>query len=787
MGRQLHRLMCRGRRLVLLGAWLAAAGAASAGLAVETKGAPGAAPTPSELLEHLPFRHIGPIGNRVPAVVGVPGEPDTYYAGAASGGVFRTSDGGVTWEPIFDDQPAASIGALAVAPSDPNVLWVGTGETFLRSNVSIGNGVYRSTDRGKTFAHVGLEKSGRIGRIVVDPRDADVAFAAALGHCYGPQQERGLYRTRDGGKSWQRVLFADEHSGAIDVALRPDNPRVVYAATWQITLSTSGRSSGGPGSGIFRSTDGGDTWERLGGAEKGPGSGLPEGPWGKIGLAVTAAKPDRIWALVETSSNRDFAPVRGKGGEGFQGVLWRSDDGGDSWALISRDNTLAQRPLYYTRAVAAPDDADEITFMSVQQSISIDGGKTVTAQNSGWDHHDLWIDPRDPDRRIAGHDGGVSITTNRGATWLKPQLPIAQLYHVNVDDRVPYWVYGNRQDGPSMMGPSNSLTSGAIPIDAWSSVGGCEVGFAVPTPGRSEIVWTGCYDGILERFDRATGRARDVSVWPIAVESWPAEDLEYRFQWNFPLAISAHDPDTVYAGSQYVHRTRDGGQSWERISPDLTSDDPDLQRRTGGLTLDDAGPTIAPVVFAIAESPRERGTIWAGTNDGRLQVTRDGGLAWSDVTAALRAALPGMPALATVSSVEPSRHRGSRAYVALDAHQENDSGTWIARTDDFGGTFVSLRADVPQSVFSYAHVLREDPAVEGLLYLGTHNALYVSFDDGARWHELRSNLPHAPVHWLAVQEHFGDLALATYGRGFWILDDLSPLRAVARGELELAT
>ena len=410
-----------------------------------------------------------------------------------------------------------------MAPSDPNVLWVGTGETFLRSNVSIGNGVYRSTDRGETFTHLGLEKSGRIGRIVVDPRDPDVAFVAALGHGYGPQQERGLYRTRDGGKTWQRVLFTDENSGAIDVAFRPDNPRVVYAATWQIALSTSGRSSGGPGSGIFRSTDGGDTWERLGGGDSEFGKGLPHGPWGKIGLAVTAAKPDRVWALVETSSNRDFAPVSGPQGDGFQGVLWRSEDGGDTWALISRDNTLAQRPLYYTRAVAAPDDADEITFMSVQQSISIDGGKTIRAQNSGWDHHDLWIDPRDPDRRIAGHDGGVSITTNRGATWLRPQLPIAQLYHVNLDDRVPYWVYGNRQDGPSMMGPSNSRVFGygqfvgAISRGLWQTVAGGESGWSTPDPVDPNIVWSsgtgaGSLGGSIDRYDARTGQYRPVEI-----------------------------------------------------------------------------------------------------------------------------------------------------------------------------------------------------------------------------------------------------------------------------------
>ncbi|HVS63616.1 MAG TPA: sialidase [Thermoanaerobaculia bacterium] len=750
-------------------------------------------------LAGLSFRHIGPIGNRVPAVVGVPGDPHVYYVGAASGGVFKTSDGGLTWRPIFDDQPAASIGALAVAPSDPNVVWVGTGETFIRSNVSIGNGVYRSTDAGRTFAHLGLDATGRIGRIAVHPNDPDTAWVAALGHGYGPQQERGVYRTRDGGATWERVLFVDEDTGGIDVVMRPGNPRILYAATWQFLMSTSGRTSGGPGSGIWRSKDSGDTWERLGPAADGdedehdasadadadggdsddgpvPKRGLPDGPWGKSGITVTAADPDRVWALIETSSNRDFEHV----GE-FAGVLWRSEDGGDSWSLISRDNTLTQRPLYYTRAVAAPDDGDEITFLAVQQSLSIDGGKSITAQNSGWDHHDLWIDPLDGDRRIVGHDGGVSISTNRGESWLEPQLPIAQMYHVAVDDEVPYFVYGNRQDGPTMRGPSRMLSGGEIPISAWSSVGGCEVGFALPTPGASHVVWSGCYDGILERHDRRTGHSRDVSVWPLAIESWPAAEVRYRFQWNAPLAISPHDPETVYTGSQLVHRTRDGGQSWQVISPDLTTADPELMQRTGGLTLDDAGPTIAPTVFAIAESPLEPGVIWAGTNDGQLHVTRDGGESWADVTAAL-SNVPGagLPPRATISSIEPSRHASGKVYVAVDRHQEGDTATYVFATDDHGASFRSLRGDLPQSVFSYAHCLREDPEVSGLLYLGIHNGLWLSIDDGASWRELRGDLPHAPVHWLTVQEHFGDLVLATYGRGFWILDDLTPVRELAR-------
>jgi photosystem II stability/assembly factor-like uncharacterized protein len=740
----------RGRWVV---GWLGCAALLLAGAAAATEAT-------DDPFAELEFRYIGPVGNRVTAVVGVPGDSRTYYVGAAAGGIFKSEDAGATWSPIFDDTPASSIGSLAVAPSDPNVVWAGTGETFIRSNISIGDGIYRSTDAGRTWQHRGLEKTGRIGRVVIDPRDPDVVFAAALGHAYGPQPERGVYRTRDGGATWERVLFVDEDTGAIDLVMDPNNPRILFAATWQVRLWTAGRVSGGPGSGLYMSRDGGDTWKKL------EGHGLPKPPWGKIGLAMSAADSNRVYALIETSSNRDFEPV-----DAFQGVLWRSDDGGDSWRMVNADNNLAQRPLYYTRAAAAPDNANEITFMAARQSISYDGGITTVEQNSGWDHHDIWIDPLDGDRRVTGHDGGVSITVNRGNTWFRPQLPIAQMYHVATDDRVPYWVYGNRQDGATAMGPSNTLTGGTISVGAWQSVGGCEVGFTVPDRTDPDLVWAGCYDGILELYDRRSGMARDVSVWPQAVESWAAEDLKYRIQWTAPLALSPHD-GSAYYGSQYVHRTRDHGHTWEIISPDLTTADPELMRRSGGLTLDDAGPTIAPVVFAIAESPLEPGVIWAGTNDGQVQVTRDGGATWTNVSANL----PALPPRGTVSNIEPSHHQEGTAYLTVDRHQEGDTATYVYRTGDYGATWRSLRGDLPESVFGYAHCVREDPQRRGLLYLGTENALWVSFDDGGTWRELGAGLPPAPVHWIEVQERFGDLVVATYGRGFWILDDVSPLR-----------
>jgi photosystem II stability/assembly factor-like uncharacterized protein len=743
------------------------AGAARAAEAPESSSSAGH----DKLFDGLEYRFIGPVGNRVPAVVGVPGDPAVYYAGAASGGIFKTTDGGAHWKPVFDDHPVSSIGSLAVALTDPNIVWAGTGETFLRANISIGDGIYKTTDAGENWERKGLEKTGRIGRVIVNPQNPDVVYAAALGSVYEPQQERGVYRTLDGGESWERILFVDENTGASDLVMDPNNPRILFAGMWEISINTWSRKSGGPGSSLWVTRDGGDTWKKL------EGDGLPKPPWGKIGLTLSADDSSRVYALIETSSNRDFAPI-----EEFQGVVWRSDDGGEKWSMVSANNDLVQRPLYYSRALVSPDDRDEIYFMSVRHHTSLDGSKTsfLTKNQPGWDHHDMWIDPENADRMIVGHDGGVSISINRTRSWLKPQLPIAQMYHVAVDQRVPYFVYGNRQDGPTTRGPSNSLYGAkGIPIGEWRPVGGCETGFAVPDPVETNIVWSGCYDGKLERHDLETSLNRDVSVWPESIESWPAKDVRYRFQWTFPLVISPHDHSRVYVGSQFVHQTTDGGDSWSLISPDLTTDDPELQQRTGGLTLDDASPTFAPTIFALAESRLEEGLIWAGTNDGQVQVTRDGGENWTNVTAKL----PGVPSLGTVSNIEPSRHAAGTAYLTVDRHQLGDSEPYVYKTTDYGSTWKAISSDLPRSVFSYAHVVREDPVRPGLLYLGTESGVWVSFDDGAHWHSLQSNLPHAPVHWLEIQDHFGDLVVATYGRGFWILDDITPLRELEPGSL----
>jgi photosystem II stability/assembly factor-like uncharacterized protein len=727
------------------------AGAAGTASAAKTAAATADAKAKDDPYAPLSYRFIGPPGNRTSAVVGVPGDPNTYYVGAASGGVWKSSDGGAHWKPVFDDQPAQSIGAIAIAPSDPNVVWVGTGEPFIRSNVSLGNGVYRSTDAGKTWTHVGLEKTGRIARVVVDPRDPDVAFVAALGTCYGPQPERGVYRTKDGGRSWERVLFVDEGTGASDLSMDATNPRILFAGMWPIDIKTWGRKSGGSGGGVYVSRDFGNTWKQV------KGHGLPEPPIGKVAVAVAPSNPERVYALMET---------------GQRGSLWRSDDGGEKWRRVNASRLLNERPHYYTRMLVMPDNANEVYFPSNGMGATWDGGETAEPIRWGGDNHDMWADPLDPRRMMIGNDGGVYISTTRGRQWAFTRLPIGQIYHVTTDDRVPYMVYGQMQDDGSMRGPSNSRSGGSrIHPALWTSTAGCETGWNTPDPVDPDIVWGGCYAGVVERFDARTGMSRSVSVWPERTMGAPAKDVKLRMNWTFPLAISPHDHDTVYVGSQYVHATSDGGVTWRTISPDLTLNDPTMMGDSGGLTIDNLSVEYAGVVFSIAESPIEKGVIWAGTNDGNVQVTRDGGEHWTNVTPNI----PGLPPKGNVNSVDPSRFDAGTCYIAVDLHQVDNRDPFLYKTTDYGKTWTSIGAGIEKSPLSYAHVVRENPHRKGMLFAGTENGLHVSFDDGRRWEPLQSKLPHAPVYWLTVQERFHDLVVGTYGRGFYILDDLSGL------------
>ena len=610
----------------------------------------------SDALSGLGYRYIGPPGNRTISVAGIPGDPLTYYVGAASGGIWKTTDAGTHWEPIFDDQPVSSIGALAIAPSDPDIVWAGTGETFLRSHISLGWGAFKSTDGGETWNRAGLENTARIGRVVIHPENPDIVLMAALGHAQGPQEDRGIYRTTNGGESWEQVLFVDESTGGVDIVMSPEDPDLLFAAMWQVEMKTWGRVSGGPGSGIFVSRDGGESWTRM------EGNGLPTRPFGKVGLAMTPGNPTRIYALIETGRGQLW-----NGETTDEGALWRSDDLGESWEMVNSDGyRLLTRPAYYTRMAVAPDNADEAYFLTIFFSSTTDGGLTLDQRPSeaspGFDNHDIWIDPTNGDRMIVANDEGVGISLTRGRSWNRIKLPIAQIYRVTTDNQIPYTVCGNMQDGPSTCGPSNSKFSGgaitggaSIPRGLWYSVGGGESGTATPDPVNPDIVWStasgrGSAGGIVVRHNRRTGETRDVEVWPVATFGHAAADLRFRFIWDFPITISPHDHNKVYVGSQYVHVTTDGGANWKLISPDLTLNDKSKQLHSGGITPDNLGVEYGNTIYSIAESGLEPDLIWVGTNDGTVQVTRDGGENWTNVTENI----PGMIPWGTVNNIEPS-------------------------------------------------------------------------------------------------------------------------------------
>jgi len=705
--------------------------------------------------KNLKFRFIGPDGNRAIAVSGVSSDHNTYYIGAASGGLFRTKNNGISWQSIFDDQDVSSVSALAVSQENPNIVWAGTGETFvIRPAHAIGDGIYKSTDGGDTWSNMGLKKTARIARVVIHPENDNIVYAAALGHTYGPQKERGIYRTNNGGKSWEQVLFVDENTGGIDIAIDLNNPDFLLASMWEIHINTWGLNSGGESGGVFISRDGGDSWERQ---DK---NGLPGGkgkPVGKVAIAISQSNPNTMYALCE---------------EAHPG-LYRTDNGGKSWQLITRNHTLAERAPYYMRMAVDPDNPEKIYVLNVQFSISEDGGKTIkSGYRAGGDNHDIWIDPENGNRIMVAHDGCASIT-NDGKTFKRVVLPIAQMYHAHVDDQIPYNVYGNRQDGYSYRGPSNSRERG-ISLGHWRSFGGCESGFGIPDPNDNNIIWSGCYDGGLEVYDVRTGHARNVRVWPEASYGWEPKDLKYRWHWTFPIHISEHKKHAVYVGSQYVHRSTDFGQSWEVISPDLTLNLKSHQQSSGGIAIDNLMTFDGSVLFAITESPMKQGLIWVGSNDGQIHLTRNGGRNWDNLTDNIE-----MPPWGTISNIEASRFDKGTAYISVDFHQMGNFDPYIYKTEDYGKSWKHISSDIPKSYSSFVHVVREDHKTPGVLYAGTDNGLYVSVDDGDNWERIKNNLPPAPVYWISLQEHFDDMVIGTYGRGIFILDDISPFRELS--------
>jgi len=739
--------MKKRRRWVVVACLLVGA-AAAGGMVLRAEEAETKKGGPKEL-SGLKYRLVGPpAGGRVSRAAGIPGDPLTYYAATASGGVWKSTDGGIRWKPIFDEQPTASIGSIAIAPSDPSVVYVGSGEANIRGNAAQGNGIYKSSDAGRHWTRVWAQ-DGQVGTMVVHPRDPDVAFAAVLGKPFGPNPERGVYRTKDGGKTWQRVLHKDPDTGASDVAMDPQNPSVLFAGLWQARRRPWELVSGGPGSGLYVSRDGGDTWTQL--KEK----GLPEGVWGKVGVGVAPSDPRRVYALIEAE----------KGG------LFRSDDGGETWTLASAHRSLRQRAWYYSTLTIDPTNPDVVWFPQVPMLRTTDGGKTIKRVKGfhHGDHHDAWIDPRNPRRMIVANDGGVDLTENGGETWYAPPLPISQFYHVAADDQAPYRVFGAMQDLGTAAGPSNSLSEDGITLWDWHGVGGGEAGHAVADPDDPAVFYAGEYLGIFTRYDHRTRQSRNVSAYPDNLSGHGATDGKYRFQWTAPIALSPHDPKVVYHGANALFRTSDGGQSWTVISPDLTRDDESKQQWSGGpITGDNTGAEYYCTIFAVAESPREKGLIWAGSDDGLVHVTRDGGAKWTDVTANI----PRLPEWGTVSLIEPSPFDAATAYVVVDAHRMDDVRPYLWKTADYGKTWKSLAAGLPQDV--YVHAVREDPKRRGLLYAGTERGVSYSPDDGATWRELRLNLPTVAVHDLVVKGD--DLVVGTHGRSIWILDDLTPVR-----------
>jgi photosystem II stability/assembly factor-like uncharacterized protein len=696
----------------------------------------------------LKYRMIGPFrGGRSLTAAGIPGDPTTYYFGATGGGVWKSTDAAMTWSPVFDKEGTSTIGSIAVASSNHNVVYAGTGEACIRGNISHGDGVYKTLDGGKTWKNVGLRDSRAIGKIIINPTNPDIVFVAALGHPYGPNTERGIFRTTDGGKTWEKVLYKDENTGGIDVAFDPHNANILYGALWQARRTSWSMASGGPGSGLYRSNDGGTTWKHL------EEHGLPKGPYGKIGVAV-AANSDRVYALIEAHNP--------------EGGLYRSDDAGESWQLVNPGHSLWQRPWYYMHVIADPRDENVLYIMNVEAYKSTDGGHLFNKVSvPHGDNHGLWIDPQNTKRMIASNDGGVTVTLDGGKNWTpQDNQPTAQFYHVTTDTATPYRVYGAQQDSGTVAITSRS-DDGSISRTDWYDVGGGEAGYIAPYPPDPNIVYAADYQGNITRYDRHIGQVKSITEVPELSDAHGAANLEHRFQWTAPVMISPHDPETLYHAGEVLFKTTDGGVRWQPISPDLTRNDKIKQKVSGGdITLDDSGTEYYDTIFALAESPLKKGQLWVGTDDGLIQITQDEGKTWTNITP------KDMPEWSRISQIDASPFDAGIAYVAVDRHQFDDLKPYIYKTSDFGKTWTKLGTGIPDTTF--VRVVREDPKKKGLLYAGTETGVFVSFNDGAKWQPLKLNLPTTPIHDLVIKEN--DLVVATHGRAFWILDDVSPLR-----------
>jgi photosystem II stability/assembly factor-like uncharacterized protein len=700
----------------------------------------------------MQYRLVGPFrGGRVVAVSGVVGQDNVYYFGAVAGGVWKTTDAGLNWKPVFDKTKDASpsIGAIAVSESDPNVIYVGTGEACIRGNIVGGNGVWKSLDAGKTWKFAGLGDTHAIGRLAVNPKNPEIAFVAALGHPFADNEERGIFRTRDGGKTWEKVLYKDAKSGGIDVVFDPNNPNILFAALWQAKRTPWSMDSGGPGSGLYRSIDGGTTWKQL------KEHGLPEGILGRIGVTVSGANPNRVWAVIEAE----------KGG------IYRSDDGGDSWHLMTDDHRFRQRAWYYSHIFADPKSAETVYILNTGIFRSNDGGKTFNPVRAPHgDNHALWIDPADPKRLINGNDGGATISTNGGETWTSQyNQPTAQFYHVTADNRFPYYIYGAQQDN-STVGIASASAEGSIDRPDWYDVGGGESGYIAPDPSDPLIVYAGSYGGEITRHDQHTHEEQAINPWPVNPIGWAAADVKHRFQWTEPIVFSPHDPKTLYFAGEALFKTTNGGMSWTIISPDLTRNDKAKQAASGGpITKDNTGVEVYDTIFSVVESPTQKDLIWAGTDDGLVHLTRDGGQKWENVTP------KAMPEWGTVSMIEASPRDAGTAYLVVERHKMDDFAPYVFKTTDFGKTWTKLVAGIPAN--DYVHAVRVDPSRPGLLFAGTEQGVYVSFDDGAHWQALQINLPVVPVNDLIVKknDNTNDLVVATHGRSFWVLDDITPL------------